>query len=317
METSKKAPAFQFYPQDFISSLDVQLMSAAEVGAYCLLLFNSWTQARPGYLLNNDRQLLAITRLTPEEWKRSKKLLLSKFPTTQDGKFRYNPRLAAEADKQADFRTKQAENGKRGGRPKKPEKPDPKPDETQNNPSLSVGFFSENPEKALLLQSSSSSSISKEGTDVQAPAPEEKANPTSSEKLPAESPIASASHTEGARPDRPPIQFMAFDQSRYASEDGLRTLAAELKLRDVNVEYYLNQIGLKAGREDNRTPEAWHTYATRFLLNDAKRGHLVTDTVVAPTTHANAPRTQPFNASQKPTGAGAQFARALAERGAR
>ena len=36
-----KSPAFQLYTGDFLSSPDVQLMEAHEVGAYCLLLFNS------------------------------------------------------------------------------------------------------------------------------------------------------------------------------------------------------------------------------------------------------------------------------------
>ena len=45
-----KAPAFMFYTGDFLSSPDVQLMEVHEVGAYCLLLFNSWQSDRPGYL---------------------------------------------------------------------------------------------------------------------------------------------------------------------------------------------------------------------------------------------------------------------------
>ncbi len=285
MEPNKKAPAFQLYAQDFISSMDVQTMTAAEVGAYCLLLFNSWIGTRQGYIPNNERQLQHISRLSPEEWKQSKKLLLSKFPTTPDGKFRYNPRLAAEADKQADFRVRQAENGKRGGRPKREDKPLAKPVESQENPGLNGGLNSLNPEKALHLPSSSSTSISNEGTFVPAPAPEKKIEePTLIEvdTKPAVALPASASHTEGARAEtRPPIVFQAFQQSHYATEEGLRALAAELKLPDVNIDYYLNQIGHKAGREDNRTPEAWRTYATRFLLNDAKRSHLVTNTIIA------------------------------------
>jgi len=163
MEPSKKSPAFQLYPQDFISSLDVQLMSAAEVGAYCLLLFNSWTQTRQGYLPNDEKQLQIISRLEPEQWKKSKKKLLAKFAITPDKKFRYNPRLASEADKQTQFRTKQAENGKRGGRPRRDE-PSTNPDapsvETQNNPGLSSGFILDNPKKALPSSTSFSSSTS-------------------------------------------------------------------------------------------------------------------------------------------------------------
>lgn len=159
-----KAPAFQLYPQDFISSLDVQLMSAAEVGAYCLLLFNSWTQPRQGFLPNDEAQLRHLSRLSSEEWKTSKKKLLAKFPATDDKKHRYNPRLLVEAEKQAAFREKQAEHGKLGGRPKRDEKPDkakPFLGESQKNPSLSQPLGKPNPARA---HSSSSSSISSAST---------------------------------------------------------------------------------------------------------------------------------------------------------
>ncbi|GAB2959128.1 hypothetical protein GCM10027048_27990 [Hymenobacter coalescens] len=102
---------------------------------------------------------------------------------------------------------------------------------------------------------------------------------------------AQASRTGGGAAEPPRLQFQAFAQSPYATEEALQALAAELKLQDVNATYYLQQIGLKAGREDNRTPEAWRTYATRFLTNDAKHGHLVTNTIpLDPQRHAIDPR---------------------------
>ena len=160
-----KAPAFQLYPQDFISSLDVQLMSAAEVGAYCLLLFNSWTQPRQGFLPNDEAQLRHLSRLSSEEWKISKKRLLAKFPATDDKKHRYNPRLIVEAEKQAAFREKQTEHGKRGGRPRQDEKPDkanPFLGESQNNPTLSQPLGKPKPARAHSSSSTSSSTSSSE-----------------------------------------------------------------------------------------------------------------------------------------------------------
>ena len=108
-----KAPAFLFYTGDFLSSPDVQLMEAHEVGAYCLLLFNSWQSDRPGYLPNDEDRLRRTARLTAEQWAGSRQLLLSKFPPAPDEPMlRHNPRLAAEAGKQQAHRELKARAGK-------------------------------------------------------------------------------------------------------------------------------------------------------------------------------------------------------------
>ncbi|QJX47809.1 DUF1376 domain-containing protein [Hymenobacter taeanensis] len=99
-----KPPAFLLYTGDFLSSPDVQLMGAHEVGAYCLLLFNSWQSDRPGYLPAAEDRLRRTGRLTVEQWAESRDLLLGKFPLTTDGTARYNPRLLAEAHRQAQHR---------------------------------------------------------------------------------------------------------------------------------------------------------------------------------------------------------------------
>ncbi len=165
MEPSKRPPAFPLYAQDFISSLDVQMMSAAEVGAYCLLLFNSWAQPKQGYLPNDEAQLQFMSRLTPEQWKQSKKRLLGKFTITGDKKFRYNPRLIAELSKRAAYIEKQAENGKRGGRPRRGAQ-QPKPaaslGETQKNPTLSQPLEVANPNESFSTSTSFSTSFSEE-----------------------------------------------------------------------------------------------------------------------------------------------------------
>jgi len=113
-----KAPAFLFYTGDFLSSPDVQLMEAHEVGAYCLLLFNSWQSDRPGYLPDDENRLRRIARLTQPQWADSRDLLLSKFPPAPtDPTHRHNPRLVQEAVKQATKRERLAANGRKGGRP--------------------------------------------------------------------------------------------------------------------------------------------------------------------------------------------------------
>lgn len=115
-----KAPAFLFYTGDFLSSPDVQLMEAHEVGAYCLLLFNSWQSDRPGFLADDENRLRRIARLTQPQWADSRELLLSKFPhDPANAAYRHNPRLVQEAAKQAAKRERLAANGRKGGRPEK------------------------------------------------------------------------------------------------------------------------------------------------------------------------------------------------------
>ncbi|OGX83053.1 DUF1376 domain-containing protein [Hymenobacter glacialis] len=115
-----KAPAFLFYTGDFLSSPDVQLMEAHEVGAYCLLLFNSWQSDRPGYLTADENRLRRTARLSADQWAGSRELLLGKFPlATDEPTLRYNPRLVQEAHKQAIKRERLAANGRKGGRPEK------------------------------------------------------------------------------------------------------------------------------------------------------------------------------------------------------
>lgn len=107
-----KAPAFLLYTGDFLSSPDVQLMEVHEVGAYCLLLFNSWQSDRPGYLPNDEGRLRRTARLTTQQWADSRTLLLAKFPEAPDAPaMRYNPRLAAEATKQLHYRELKAKAG--------------------------------------------------------------------------------------------------------------------------------------------------------------------------------------------------------------
>lgn len=108
-----KAPAFMFYTGDFLSSPDVQLMEAHEVGAYCLLLFNSWQSDRPGYLSNDEDRIRRTARLSADQWATSRRLLLGKFPVApEDPTWRYNPRLSTEASKQLQYRALKSRAGK-------------------------------------------------------------------------------------------------------------------------------------------------------------------------------------------------------------
>ena len=253
MEPTRRAPAFQLYPQDFISSLDVQMMSAAEVGAYCLLLFNSWTQARQGYLPNDEAQLRYISRLSAEEWKQSKKKLLAKFTVTPDKKFRFNPRLVSEADKRCQFLERQAENGKRGGRPRKDAAEAPlKADftETQNNPSLSQPLEVANPTESSSTSTSTSTSI------------ERSTNADSA------TPSSAAAALKADKEKEKELDFLAFWLAYHGnlSKRGSKS-KAKAKWQTLNATTRAHILaGLEAHRADaTRNGPDYLPYATTFL----------------------------------------------------
>ena len=288
-----KAPAFQFYPGDFLSSPDVQIMEAHEVGAYLLLLCAAWQSERPGYLPNDEGRLRRLARLTPDQWRESSALVLGKFPVQEEGEYRANKRMLTELDKQELFRQSRAEAGRVSAakRAQAQQDANKNPTRVELKPTRVEETANKNP--TLLSSSSSSSSFEKESTNVPALAPEKKIEEPKSEKPVFEIPAAEAPHTRGGAAELPPLRFLTFAQTPYATEAGLAQLAAELKLPDANAAYYLAQIALKAAREDNRTPEAWHTYAARWLSNDARRGQLITNTIQLtdnPHRHAIAPR---------------------------
>jgi uncharacterized protein YdaU (DUF1376 family) len=102
-----KAPAFQFYAQDFLTGCTY--LTNEEIGMYIKMLCKQWTDGkipkkRLGFLLGL-------------EWVSLSDELKSKFEDL--GEFIINKRLEIEREKKVNFREKQAENGKKGGRPKK------------------------------------------------------------------------------------------------------------------------------------------------------------------------------------------------------
>ncbi|GAC1372616.1 MAG: hypothetical protein NVS3B25_07230 [Hymenobacter sp.] len=108
-----KSPAFQFYPSDYLSSPDVMLMSLPEEAAYLRLLMYAWQQDKVGYLPNNESSLRRFARMTPEQWAESRDIILKKFPVAEDPTLRYNGRLLIEVEKQAKYRERSSEGGKK------------------------------------------------------------------------------------------------------------------------------------------------------------------------------------------------------------
>ena len=103
--TLKKAPAFQFYPADFIA--DTTDMTAEEVGGYIRLLCHQWTT---GSIPNDNERLARIAGLMGVP---SVCYCLTKFVLCADGMLRNSRLEQIRVDQQA-FRAKKSEAGLNG-----------------------------------------------------------------------------------------------------------------------------------------------------------------------------------------------------------
>lgn len=98
-EVKRKAPAFQFYADDFLSGTIT--MSNEERGAYIALLCIQWSK---GFVSQTDFDRIAMA-MPPH----SQAICQEKFQKDADGCMR-NARLEKERQKQEAYRKKQAEN---------------------------------------------------------------------------------------------------------------------------------------------------------------------------------------------------------------
>jgi len=105
--SKKKSPAFQFYPDSWLSSTDIQLMSPAEEGAFIRLLCHAWLQPDGG--LPDDDSALAILSRLGSTWRKSSQRLRAKFISI-DGRL-FNERLSQERCKQELWREKSRNGG--------------------------------------------------------------------------------------------------------------------------------------------------------------------------------------------------------------
>jgi uncharacterized protein YdaU (DUF1376 family) len=93
-----KSPAFQFYPNNWLSSPSVMLMSPSEEGAYIRLLAYSWESGLP----DDDNQLAILSRLG-NAWHEGSGEILRKCFIKVEGRL-WNERLLLEKRKQEDFK---------------------------------------------------------------------------------------------------------------------------------------------------------------------------------------------------------------------
>ena len=102
-----KAPAFQFYAQDFLTG--VMYLTNEEVGIYIKMLSKQWTDGK----IPKKRLGLFVGY----DWVNLSEEIKEKFE--DKGDYVINTRLEVEREKKSNFLKRQSENGKKGGRPKK------------------------------------------------------------------------------------------------------------------------------------------------------------------------------------------------------
>jgi uncharacterized protein YdaU (DUF1376 family) len=162
-QTQRKSPAFSCYAKDLLGDSKVAMMSNEEFGAYWRLCCYSWEDGSiPSDLDDLARMLPRTTKKKLAAMWRIIGKCFSAHPTMSDRLVQ--PRLEIERQKQQCHRKIQAQNGQKGGRPRKPE---PLILETQtkpnDNPSLSIGLSESKAKKSLSSSSSSSSSSNNYG----------------------------------------------------------------------------------------------------------------------------------------------------------
>ena len=109
----EKAPAFQFYPKDFLTDSHVIAMTLAERGAYITLLCLCWMD----HSLPTERTSLArLCRVSAVAFDRLWPALEPCF-TVIDGRL-VQPRIERERARQAQFRAVKVSAGQKGGRAK-------------------------------------------------------------------------------------------------------------------------------------------------------------------------------------------------------
>ena len=111
-----KAPAFQFYPDAWLSSTDITLMTPAEEGAYWRLLCHEWLQPDCG-LPDNDQELAVLSRLD-DQWEHGSGAKIRRKFRAQNGRL-YNDRLFEERKKQEEWAKKSAKGGRKSAAAKK------------------------------------------------------------------------------------------------------------------------------------------------------------------------------------------------------
>jgi uncharacterized protein YdaU (DUF1376 family) len=106
-----KAPAFQFYADDWLGSTKIALMSPAEEGAYIRLLAHAWNS--DDCAIPDDDGALSILSRLGGAWAGSSEVIRSCFRASKNGRL-INDRLLEERKKQLKHQKAMSNAGKAG-----------------------------------------------------------------------------------------------------------------------------------------------------------------------------------------------------------
>jgi len=248
-----KAYSFSFNTSDWLASPAVRLMSKAERGVYINLLALAWEAPQQGTLPASPDKVRRMAEMNAEEWAESGETILEKFPLSECGTYRYNPRLVLEAEKQEQKREINAEAGRRSAEKRAAEKAAKdsvatKPQRTSN----------ENP------------------TPVE---PE----PTGVEENPTISKVEESKVKEGAKEKRPPApspsqgkNLLWPDEAPTFLQANFQAFAHKIGYGKADLALYLPQIQLKAeSLNEQRDNGGWEDFILRFFNNETRYDRLM------------------------------------------
>jgi uncharacterized protein YdaU (DUF1376 family) len=105
----EKAPAFQFYPKEFLADGNVSAMTLAEIGAYMKLMCLCWNDESLPMATDRLANMVGVSRKQFDVlWPAVRVCFIER-----DGRYRH-PRLDQERKKQTEHRQRQSDKGMAG-----------------------------------------------------------------------------------------------------------------------------------------------------------------------------------------------------------
>lgn len=150
-----KAPAFQFYPKDFLTDENVQMMSLQERGAYITLLCLCWIK---GSLPDQQDRMAKMCGIPLPAFRKVWPALSVCFRPGGPDRL-VHPRLERERDKQREYRRRQSDKGKASGVARNRKATEHEPDMNHGSTGVQPDSVPQ-PNRTRTLQSSSASAIS-------------------------------------------------------------------------------------------------------------------------------------------------------------
>ena len=112
---AERAPAFQFYPADFLADENVAAMTLEERGAYITLICHCWTE---GSIPSDGKRVARLLHIPSKRLALLWHTLSTCFTEAPENGRLVQPRVERERDKQRERRERNIQAGQMGGRQK-------------------------------------------------------------------------------------------------------------------------------------------------------------------------------------------------------